>query len=1112
MFNFKSITMRRDLFEKICRLSLVMLLAMPVAASAQGRLDKKVTINLNYVSAKEFFDELNKQTGLNFIYNSDQLKLLPAITVHQSDATVKQVLNQVMKQINCSYKYDGNVVMVVRQSATSRSKRVLAGKITDSQGEPLTGVQVKVGGRVAAITNEDGDYRLEIPTQGTTQLTYTYVGMKNYVVNVQHGDKDVRRNVIMASDNNINEVVVTGIYTRNKESFTGSSTSYSHSDLKSVGNGNVLQSLKTLDPSFNVLENTTLGSDPNQTLNIEINGKTNVASLTDSYSTDPNQPLFILDGFESTLTAISDLSMDRVERITILKDAAATAIYGSKAANGVVVVETKTPEAGKLTVNYNGNLNLSWADLSDYNLMNASEKLQFELLSGVYGSTNAQDGNLGSLSKEQLYNQRLAEVARGVDTYWMNEPLRFATSQRHNIFLEGGDKTFRYGVGVNYNKNMGIMKGSDRDVVNGNVKLIYRKGQLAFTNNLNINYVKASHESVPFSTFAQANPYFRKYDENGDVNKVLESFSYLDLNTFSIVKQNIYSPLYNWSNNNTNTTSDIGFTNNFEVEWRPLQELRIHGKFGLTKTEEKTKKFSSPNNTEYIGMDDDEKGLYIESNQDSWDWDFDGSATYGKLFNDLHQVNAVLGMRATQSTVNLSQFAMKGFIDDEFVNPDFAQQYDISRRVYSDTKRRTASYYCNVNYAFDNRYLFDASWRLDGASMFGSNKHFTNTWAVGLGWNIHHEKFMKPVKWVNYLKLRASIGNPGNQNFSDYISMRVYSYNNTHTNPWGVSTIISNFGNSDLKWQKTIDKNIGLDVLLFDSRLRLNLDYIYKNTDPLLVYINQPSSTGATTKPTNVGRLITKGFTAIGSYMIIKRPDLRLSLNANVSHLQSEYRDVSNYLAQFNNENKSKNMIRYYDGGSPTDLWAVRSAGIDPTTGREIFIRKDGTQTFTYNSDDEVVVGNSEPDYQGIIGTSFYWKGLSASVNLRYRLGGQVFMSALYNKVENISTASAHYNQDKRALYDRWQKPGNHAKFKAISTTGSTPMSSRFVEDNNVLSGESISLGYETEAKWLSTIGASSLTFHAYMNDIFRASSVKEERGIDYPFSRSVSFAIGLIF
>lgn len=193
-------------------------------------------------------------------------------------------------------------------------------------------------------------------------------------------------------------------------------------------------------------------------------------------------------------------------------------------------------------------------------------------------------------------------------------------------------------------------------------------------------------------------------------------------------------------------------------------------------------------------------------------------------------------------------------------------------------------------------------------------------------------------------------------------------------------------------------------------------------------------------------------------------------------------------------------------------MWAVVSLGIDPATGHEVFRKKNGEQTFVYSTDDEVVVGSSRPDVEGIVGTSVYYKGFSASLNFRYRIGGEVMASALYGKVENISENMVYRNQDKRALYDRWQEPGVPARFKSVKDQSSTPMSSRFIVTENTFSGESLSVGYETDGAWLRYIGARGFTVRAYMNEIFRISSFKEERGIEYPFARSVTFSLSVRF
>ena len=989
-----------------------------------------------------------------------------------------------------------------KQMQTTESKEV-SGKVIDAQGNVLPGVTVLVKGTtLGTSTDADGKYNLTLPVMNQNLvLVFSFIGMESQEV-VYTGQSNINITLI-ASATEMDEVVITGIYTRKKESFTGSSQTYRDEELKMVGNANVLESLKTLDPSFAIIENNEFGSDPNHLPDIEIRGKTSVVGLTDEYETDPNQPLFILDGFETTLQTISDLSMDRVQSITVLKDAAATAIYGSKAANGVVVVETKLPMAGALRLNYNANVQLSFADLTDYNLMNSYEKLTFERLAGCYRLID-EDGNIKDEDQDQIYQDLMKEVARGVDTYWLSEPLRFAVTHRHTLSIEGGDNVFRYGVGLSYGMTEGVMKGSDRQVMNGNIRLIYRKGRLAFTNNLNIDFTKAEREPVAFSEFAQANPYFRKYDENNELKKILYS-TYSDI---------YYNPLWDMNQNNFDVTETTGFTNNFEVDWRVIDELRVRGRFGLTKSNEQSKVFRSPFDSEFDQVSDNaDKGRYTEANTQILNYDGELSITYGKLLREKHMVNAVGGMRFTQNSSNQSEYEVQGFIDDEFSNPAFALGYqEDGKAVYTDAKNRSLSYYLNFGYAYNDRYLLDLNYRSDGSSVFGADKQFTNTWSVGLGWNLHKEAFFVDVPGISLLKLRASIGNPGNQNFDDYISTRVYTYNTDNMNIFGASAIVSNLGNRGLEWQKTLDRNIGFDVIFIDNRLRINFDYFNKKTDPLLVYIGTPSSTGTTSIPRNIGKQITKGITLTLNYSIIRKEDVFWSVNMNMRHQTSEYQGIGDSLTKYNIDNQNRNLTRYYDGGSPTDLWAVKSVGIDPATGREIFLDKAGNQTFVHDYDDEVVVGNTEPKAEGVIGTSFYYKGFSASINLRYRLGGQIFMQTLYDKVENLSASKKWENLDKRALYDRWKQPGDEAKFKSIAESEVTPMSSRFVEDNNVLSGESISLGYETTNKWLRHIGASSFNVRAYMNDIFRISTVKNERGLSYPFARSVSFSVGLTF
>lgn len=245
-------------------------------------------------------------------------------------------------------------------------------------------------------------------------------------------------------------------------------------------------------------------------------------------------------------------------------------------------------------------------------------------------------------------------------------------------------------------------------------------------------------------------------------------------------------------------------------------------------------------------------------------------------------------------------------------------------------------------------------------------------------------------------------------------------------------------------------------------------------------------------------------------------PEHRINWNISLSatHSKSEYANIGNAFSALNESGKNSlhSTTRYYDGGSPTAIWAVRSAGIDPATGKELFIKRDGTYSFTYDTADEVVCGDTEPDVEGLLGTNFYYKGFTFSCYFRYQMGGQQFNSSLFDKVENIGTADVYNNQDRRALYNRWSINNRNAQFKGISMVQKTDKSSRFVMDDNTLTLESLNIGYELPLTIAKKLGMQALSVQANMNDIFRWSTVKAERGIDYPFARTVSFSIGATF
>ena len=991
--------------------------------------------------------------------------------------------------------------------STRVASREVRGKVVDEKKLPIPGVSVRLGGTsMGTATDVNGKFKLLIPAD-TATLVVSFIGMKTEIVKIPRLKAGVDQKeltvVLREEDVKLEDVVVTGIFTRKKESFTGSASTYSAAELKTMGTQNVLQSLKTLDPAFAIIEDNQFGSDPNRLPNMEIRGKSSMLGLRDELDADPNQPLFILDGFESTLAAINDLDINRVASITILKDAASTAIYGSKAANGVIVVETVKPEAGKLQVSYNGNMNISIPDLSSYNLMNSREKLEFELLAGRYDP--ASWSTASEVKLNELYNKKLKVIESGVNTYWLAEPLRVGVNQKHSLYVQGGEGNFLFGLGAGYNGISGVMEKSDRSVLSGNIDLIYRMSKFQFSNKFSLTSTDYKNPIVVFHEYAAANPYYKKYNDDGTVDKWLENNDYFKAS----------NPLWNAKQNSRDEGKNLALSNYFMAEYFPTAEWRVRARLGLTYGNDDTEKFYSRNDTRYEDVETIKKGEYRSTNTRKNQVEAELSVTYAKVLGK-HRINLVAGGNLSSDKSLTQGYSTLGFPEGDFSYPSFSNGYpENGTPTYYESVSRSVNGYFNTGYSFDDRYLMDFSLRTSGSSVFGTSRKYNTTWSVGLGWNLHKEKFiMDHVAWIDLLKLRASIGNPGNQSFDSAQSLLTYSFQYGSMNYFGLGAVLSQIGNPDLEWQITVDKNIGLDVTLFNKRFSLTADYYYKVTDPLLIKVSTPLSSGTSTYMTNAGEQVSQGLTASVSYYIFQNFEQRFSwmVRANVRTQKTRIDKIGNKLSTLNASGKGENTVRYYDGADPDDIWAVRSAGIDPSNGKELFYAKDGGYTYDFTYDDEVICGNTRPDVEGVIGTSLNWKGFSVSLNFRYQMGADVFNEALYNKVENISRSDLNKNQDKRALYERWQEVGDIVHFKDIASAASTPMSSRFVQTENVLTLESLYLGYEFYNGWIEKLGLSSLKLQFSMRDVFRASTIRSERGISYPFARSMEAGLSFNF
>lgn len=1106
--HFLRITARKSCcnFPKILFV-LVSILIQSMTAYSQN-VDPKFNLSVKNTALKTVFESMCKQSSIDFIYSDDEIKNYK-ITVNLKNSSLNETMTEVLKDLPLAYEIKGDLIVVILPKVTkevSEENLNVDGKLVDEAKMPIIGATLIVVGTAKGVISDDkGHFSLTAKRGDVIEINCVGMTPITYVVRESTSNLTLK---MMANALAVKDVVVTGIYNRKAESFTGSYASFSAKDLKSIGGTNVLQSLKSLDPSFNIIENNEFGSDPNRLPDIEIRGKSSIMGMRDHLDADPNQPLFVLDGFVTTLSVINNLDLNRIESITLLKDAASTAIYGSKAANGVVVVETIKPKAGELRIGYNGTVSVSIPDLSSYNLMNANEKFRFEENIGRFRSIGESDSSDKELILNRMYNNRLADIAAGVDTYWLSQPLRTGINHRHSLSLEGGSEGFVFNVGGSYNGITGVMKQSDKEILSGNIDLSYNIKKFKFMNKFSVEHSTGNNPIVSFSEYADTNPYYRKTDEDGKISRWLE----YEEDYFSAG-----NPLYNASHNSRDANKSIIYTNNFNAEYNPLSELMFRFRIGLSKTITDADYFLSPENTAYEEKTVLDRGDYTYTHGSRFSYEGELTATYAKLINDVHQINFVAGgLLSDANSLNQGYYA-HGFPPGNFDVPSFSSGFkENSTPVYYSSIARSISAYANASYSYKSRYLVDASYRVSGSSVFGTGRRFAQTWSVGLAWNIHNESFIKDnLSGISMMKLRASIGNPGNQNFDSFMTFTTYKYDFNSFNYFGMSSFMDSLGNPDLKWQTTMDKNIGFDLTILNNRLTVNTDYYYKVTDPLLISINTPSSTGVRSITTNLGKQIANGFSATILGHIIYRPADRLiwSIRANVRAEGSKLDGIGNNLQALNQLGQTnKSLVRYYDGANPNDLWAVRSSGIDPATGNELFIRKDGSFTYDYSFSEEQIVGNSRPDLEGILGTSLKYKGFSVDINFRYRFGAEVFNNSIYTKVENIPTGRLDKNQDRRALEDRWQKAGDVAKYKNVASSISTPMSSRFIQKENLLSLESFRIGYEIPYEKVEMWGLSSMKFDAYMTDVFRMSTIKSERGTSYPFARSFQLSVSINF
>ncbi len=1071
---------------------------------------KRVTLDMAGSTMKAFVNELQRQTGYAFFYKEDVPGLVEPVTVQAENEPLEAVLEEAFGAKGCTFTFEGETVVIrkrVEQRQQTVEEMALRGVVVDTKGVSLPGVTVMVKGTtLGTSTDADGRFELKLPKQEGISLLFSFIGMKSQEL-AYAGEEELH--VVMEEEvTEIDEVVVTGMFERKANSYTGAVSTIKGEQLRTMGNANILASLKNLDPSFMLVENLAAGSDPNALPDFQMRGQTGFAEVTSEYQENPNQPLFILNGFETTLTKVLDLDMNLVESVTLLKDATAKAIYGAKAANGVVVIETRRPEKGQMRVTYTGSVDIEAPDLSSYDLCNAAEKLEAERLAGFYTSESA----VGQIQYDELYAQMKQQVDAGVNTYWLDKPLRVGVGQKHSLYLEGGDDYMLYGVDLSYNQVAGVMKDSKRTTLSGGVTLSYRYKDLLFRNQLSIDDNRSADSPYgDFSLYAQLNPYNAIRDEDGKMNdswsNLLMENNYLKNGEIATRFEDHYTQI----------------TENFYIEWQALESLRLTGRFGLTKKNTDSEDFKPAEHTDFLsGYAGDRislRGSYATEQRKDNSLSLDLGAAYS--FNKGSHV-LFANAQYTMSKQKYDYYAVQaeGIANENMDHISMALQYAGTKPTGSEGITRDMGFVLSLNYSFDDRYLLDVNYRLTGSSDFGADKRWGHFYSFGIGWNLHEERFLENAEWIDRIKVRASTGYTGSQGFSSYAAVPTLNYYQEGYDG-ALGSYLLGLANSDLAWQKKYDTNVGADLSFLDGDLNARFDYYLSTTKGTITSVTTPPSMGFDSYTSNLGEVENKGWEAYLNWRFWSEAESAsyASFYVSAASNKNTLKKVARSLKAMNDETdaeyeeESTNTsvpVRYEEGSSMSAIWVVKSLGIDPTTGREVFVKKDGSLTYDWSSSDYIDGGDTRPKVSGNFGVNAEYHGVGLSAGFTWNLGGQIYNTTLLDKVEN---ADIHYNVDRRVFTDRWSTPGQEARFKSIMDDSSTQPTSRFVEDYNTLTFSTFSLYYDfRECKFMQKCFLERLKATFYMNDVATLSSVKIERGTSYPFARTFSFSLQATF
>lgn len=1048
---------------KIMNLFLIFTIAGVLQASANG-YSQTISLSARDVRLETVFQTIKKQAGYVFFYDTYVVDDSRPVNVHVKNASIEVVLRQLFKNYPIGWTIENKTVTLHRSNMSALARHAslveeplpqhnVSGVVRDADGNPLEGVSVTIRGTDrGTATNENGEYNLQAVDESAV-LVFSMIGFSSQTV---HVNKRIRIDIsLKPAVSAQEEIIVVGYGTATRQSFTGSATTLKSDVLAKTPRVSIQETLQGNAPGVMVSSGS---GEPGSVPNVRIRG---IGSINAGKS-----PLYVVDGVPLEASGVQSINANDIETLSVLKDAAAASIYGSRAANGVVLITTKSGKKGKTVINATAQLGFNNVTMhDDQKPLRTSEVL--ELL---------REGWINAGKDPEKFQAEIVknEVDTTVDTDWFGELTRQGIYQQYDVSVSGGNENTQFYLSTGYFDSKGALMGTDFKRYNTNFKVTNQAtDRLSISAGLKLNHRVRNSQSDggshanPVRMYKRYMPWLKVYNDDG---------------SYDLSYSNNYNPVAvvneNWKRN-----YNYGLLGNL------LLKYEIFG--GLTFENQASVDFNynDENNFYKAGIGTARKNGGQASYYTSRTANLINTAIlrYKKSFGD-HTLNAFTGYEAEQVKNQASSLSKENFLPGT-VTLDNASV--LKSGGTSQTANSLVSSFLNGTYNYLSKYYLSASVRRDGSSRFGTQRRFGTFWSVGASWNISAEDFMLDQNFFTQLRLRTSYGVNGNQDLGDFASRALYRNSDYLELP---GYIFTNYGNDLLTWEKNKPFNVGLDFGIFNNRLTGNVEYYERMTTDLL--LDQPISAtnGRTSLTDNVGEMKNSGFELeLNSRNIVSSKNgFEWSSSLNFSTLK-------NRITKLNAPIVSSSYNRY-EGGDYYQLYLIGYAGADPQTGESLWYQ-DGSKSETTNNYNEAGYfnhGSALPKFFGGFTNYLSYNKLSLSFMIYYNVGNKVYDNWGSNASSDGGKGFSPTDNMSRYYYNhRWQKPGDitdmpKVVYKGKQSGSSSHSSARYLYDGDYIRLRDVSLSYDLTSQGLKTIGISAARVYVRGSNLF--TYVKDKR------------------